>query len=618
MAAKKSVQNFFLWIFMALIAVSLAGFGVDGFLSQRNLAIGSVGGRDIPADNYFRALQEQIGAIERQTGQALPLAQAQAMGIDAQVRARLVTQAALEAEADRIGVSVGDGNVMRAVTSISAFQGPTGGFDRETYRFALQNAGLTPARFEDDIRRESARNILEAATAAGVQVPANLRGALVSYFSERRDVQLFALDENALDTPPGAPDEAAVEAYYQANIAGFTAPETRAITYAWVTPDMLLDIVEVGEEALAALYQQRIGDFIQPERRLVERLIYPDEASAEAAMARLAEGASFEDLVAERGLSLDDTDMGDMTEAQLGAAGAPVFALAEPGAVTGPHRTTFGPALFRMNAILSAQEVPLEEAAVTLRDELALDAARRRIAGALDDIEDLLAGGASIEDLALETDMELGRIDWEAGSSDGIAAYSEFRAAAQAAATGDFPEAVVLSDGGLLALRLDGVTPPAPRPLDEVRAEAAEGAAQAALREALSAQAQTLASALATQGAQGFSESTGLVAEGYEDLTRLDRLPNLPADLQEAIHATAEGETLIHASGTQVYLGLVTEVSAPDEGDTQTAMLIESIDRELGGALAQDVYGYFARAVEAEMGIRFNQAAIDAVHVNFR
>lgn len=617
MAAKKSAQNFVVWILMGLLVLGLAGFGVDGFLSQRAASIGAVGDREISTQSYMRALQDAMRQAEREGGQPMPISRALAQGLDQQVRAQLVTQAALEAEADRIGISVGDENVMRTVTSIGAFRGPGGSFDRDTYRFALENAGLTPTRFEEDIRREAARGILQSATAAGVDVPANLRQAIVAHFATRRDVAIFALDETDLDVPLSEPDAAATEAFYTANTARFTAPETRSFTYAWVSPDMLLDVVEVDEDAIRTLYTQRAADFIRPERRLVERLVFPDQASADAAAARLTEGSTFEDLVTARGLSLDDTDMGDMTEAALGAAGAPVFALTEPGAVTGPHRSSLGPAIFRMNAILSAQETPFDEAAPDLRNELAADRARRRITDAFDDIEDLLAGGATIEDLAAETDMVLGQIDWSAGSADEIAAYAEFRTAAAAASPDDFPEARVLSDGGLFVLRLDAITPPAPRPLDEVRAEAEAGARAEALRTALTARAQALAGDLATQGVEDFSEATGLVPETYANATRLDRLPGLPPALVEQIHSVDAGQTVIEPAEGQVFLALVTAEFEPDELDAQTERLIEAIDAEIGSALAQDVFGYFARALEREAGIRFSQPAIDAVHAAF-
>jgi peptidyl-prolyl cis-trans isomerase D len=616
-AKKGSAQNVVVWILLGLLIVGLAGFGVDGILSQRVTTIGSVGSREITAQTYGRELQQTIRQLERERGQPLPLAQAQAQGIDAQVRARLITQAALESEAARIGVSVGDATVSRTISTIPGFQGPGGAFSRETYRMMLEAEGLTPARFEEDVRREQARSILQAATAAGVAVPANLRAALVDHFAARRDVTVFVLDQSALDSPLPDPDPAAVEAYWQANLARFTAPETRTIGYALLTPESLIDSIEVDEAALRALYDSR-DEFRRPERRLVERLVLPDQATAEAAMARLADGTSFEDLVAERGLSLDDLDLGDVTQAQLGAAGEAVFALEEPGQVTGPHRTNLGPALFRMNAILNAQVTPFEDVAADLRAELALDRARRQIADRYDEIEDLLAGGATLDDLARDAGMTVGEIAWTPLSSDGIAAYAEFRAAAAAARPGDFPQLRSLSDGGAFVIELRGITPPTPRPLDEVRIQAFAGARAQALEAALVARATDLAPALAADGPEAFAEATGLVADGYAELTRLDGAQNLPEALVEAIHAAGAGETVVVGSGGQAFLALITAASPPDPGDEQTARLIAAIDQQIGGTMAQDVFGYFARALEREAGITLNQAAIDAVHATFR
>jgi peptidyl-prolyl cis-trans isomerase D len=620
MAAKKnrSVQNTVVWVLLGLLILGLAGFGVDGVLSQRVTTIGSVGPREITAQSYSRALRETISRIERETGQPLPLAQAQRLGIDAEVRARLVTQAALEAEAERIGISVSDTQVSRTIAAIPGFRGPGGGFDRDTYRFALENAGLTPALFEEDIRREAARGILQAATAAGVAVPDNLRGAIVAHFATQRDVSVFTLDRTTLTEPLADPEPSEVEAFYQANIARFTAPETRTIGYALLTPEMLLERVEVDAAAVRALYESRAAEFRRPERRLVERLVLPDQASAEAAAARLAEGATFEDLVAERGLNLDDTDMGDVTEAELGAAGPAVFALEEPGAVTGPHRSPLGPALFRMNAILAAQETPLDDVAGDLRAELAIERARRQIADGIDGIEDLIAGGAALADLERDAGMEVGVLEWQAGSAEGLAAYAEVRSAAAALREGEFLTLRTLPDGGVFVLELQGITPPTPRPLDEVRLAAFAGTRAAALEAALLARAEALAPELAAQGVEAFAEQTGLVAESIAGLTRLDGPQGLPTSVLEALLSAAAGETVVRAAAGQVVLGIVTSVMPADAGDEQTLRLVEAIDREIGGGMAQDVFSYFARALEAEAGIQLNQAAIDAVHAGFR
>jgi len=618
MAKKTSVQNIFVWILMALLVVGLAGFGIDGFLSQTVRSIGQVGGRDISTNNYSRSLQQEIRAIEQQFGQAIPFAQVQAMGLDAQVRARLVTQAALESEAERIGISVGDDTVQRTVTAIPAFRGPGGGFDRDTYRFTLQNAGQTPSEFEAEIRRDAARGILQAATAAGVDTPQAMRDALLDHYAARHSFALFTLAEDQLEAEVAAPSEAEIDAYYSANPDQFTAPEIRSITYAWLTPAMVLDTIDVDAEALQQLYDSRRADYVQPERRLVERLVFPDTDTATAAMARIEGGeASFEDIVTERGLSLDDTDMSDVTEGALGAAGAPVFALTEPGSVTGPHPTTLGPALFRMNAILSAQETTLDEVEDELRTELASDRARRVIADDFDLYEDLLAGGASIEDLAAETLMELGQIDWSEETSSGIAAYAEFREVAATAGTDDFPEVHVMDDGGIFALRLDAITPPAPRPLDDVRDEVAAAARAQAVDAALAAQAQALSTDLARVGAAALAEAQEIPFDSFEQITRTDTLPGLPTALLDAVFDSEPGAPVVHVTDEQAYIAVVTDRQPPDPEDAQTLRLVGAIDEQIGGALAQDVFGYFARALEREAGISFNEAAIQAVHANF-
>ncbi len=152
----------------------------------------------------------------------------------------------------------------------------------------------------------------------------------------------------------------------------------------------------------------------------------------------------------------------------LRAAGEAVFA-AESGDVVGPFNSSLGPALFRMNAVLAEQVTTLEEATPDLREELAAEAAREYINDRTDAIIDLLAGGATMADIAERTEMELGTINWTPENTDGIAAYDAFREAAATVQQGAFPEIIDLADGGIFALTLDGITPPTLQPIDDVR-----------------------------------------------------------------------------------------------------------------------------------------------------
>ena len=372
MAAGQGITKTLVWILLGLLILGLAGFGVTN-LSGTLRTIGSVGKADIRVNDYFRGLRNEIRAVEAARGESISFAQASDMGLTQRVLGQLVAEAALDHETIEMGLSIGDENLRDQIVGIPEFRGLDGEFDRQAYSMVLDRAGMTEGEFEDSIRRETARSFLQAAILSGVAMPEAYTDTLLDYIGERRRVTWAILDRNDLEVGVPVPSESDLVAYHEENAAAFTRPEVKKISYAWLTPVMIIDTVELDEAALREAYEAREAEFNQPERRLVERLVYSDVAAAEAAMARLDAGeATFETLVAVRGLDLADVDMGDMAEDELGAAGAAVFA-AEVGEVVGPLETSLGPALFRVNAILSAQRTTFEEAEPELRDELAVD-----------------------------------------------------------------------------------------------------------------------------------------------------------------------------------------------------------------------------------------------------
>jgi len=420
-AGVKSLSKTFVWILMGLLIAGLAGFGAVN-LSGTVRTVAQVGEQTVSVDAYARELQREIRGIEAQTGQPLQMSQVRDLGIDQAVLARLVAIAALDNEVAGLGISIGDENLSREIVQIPAFQGVDGKFDPEGYRYALDNAGLSEAEFEADLRRESARTLVQGAIMEGLVMPDTYADTLAQFVGARRSFTMATVDTGALDSPVAAPDAAQIEAFYADNQDQFMLPRSKRLTYALLTPEMLLDRVELDEGAVRRLYEERESSYQQPERRLVERLVFADQASAESAMAQVeVGGATFELLVEGRGLSLTDVDMGDLTAQDLGAAAEAVFA-AEVGDVVGPLPSDLGPALFRVNGTLDARITTFESVEAELRDELAGERARRLIEAQAESLNDMLAGGATLEELAQDTDMELGQIDWTEDSSDGVAA----------------------------------------------------------------------------------------------------------------------------------------------------------------------------------------------------
>ena len=613
MAAKKG-NKVILWGIVGLLFFGMVGFGATG-LSGTVRTLGSVGDKDIALNDYARELNQQMRAYEAQIGAPLSFAEAQSIGLDQAVLAQMVARRALDNEAAQLGLSVGDERVREQILRISAFQGLSGQFDRLSYKSALERQGQSEAEFETALREEIARTLLQAAVVGGVPASPTYSTVLATYLGERRSVTRLVVDATYLNELVAEPTEADLIAYHAAHQAEFTRPETKEITYAWLTPDMLQDTVEIDETALRDLYQQRIGEYVQPERRLVERLAFGDQAAADAARAAIDSGAKdFDTLVADRGLDLSDVDMGDVSEDQLGAAGASAFA-ANPGDVVGPFASSFGPALFRVNAVLAAHEVSFEEARDDLRDELANSRARRMIDDQVGRVTDLLAGGATPEDLVNELGMALGTISYNIASEDGIAAYDSFRSAANAAKPGDYPALETLEDGGVFVLRVDSLREAEVLPLEEVIDEVRLGAWVEATHQAVLSAAEELAAGM---DATTDPATLGLEPVTDAELTRRSFVAGTTTDYVSTIFQMQPGEVRVLDTGRQAILVRLDSVAPPDADDPALAAERVSIAEQVTSGIVQDIFDAYVGVIQTGTEVKINQAAVNAVNANFQ
>ncbi len=614
----KAISRGLVWVVLLLLIVGLAGFGATNFGGTVRQA-GSVGDTEIEIDDYARALQQEIRNIEQQTGQRMTFAQVQQYGLDAAVLQRLLGLAALEDEASELGLSVGDTQIRDEVVNTAAFQGVNGSFDREAYEFALRNAGITVSEYEESLREEIARSLLQGALVAGIQPPDAFVDVLYTYARETRDLSVLSLGRDDLDRPIPDPSDGVLRNFYDAHAEMFTLPERKRITYSWLTPDMIVDETGVNEEDLRRLYEERAAEYNQPERRLVERLVFSDpDAAAAAAEAIEAGEQDFDQLVEERGLTLEDIDLGEVAREDLGEAAAEAVFGAQDTGVVGPVEIDLGAALYRVNAILRATETPFEDVEGDLRAEFAADAARRRVEGEIEPIEDLLASGATLEEIGEETAFETNEILYspEIASVSGqeIDAYDTFREIAAETSEGDFPALYELSDGGLFALRVDEIVEPTLQPFEAVREQVVQAWTAERLQARLSEKAEEIMTEV--RGGAALAEQDGTLTR-EAGVFRDGFLEGMPDALVTTAFAMDEGELRMLTMPEGAVIVRVDEINIPDPGAEDAQEVRSNVVRATGQGIAQDMSEAFTSALEMQKGIELNQQAIQAVNAQF-
>ncbi|MEK6215989.1 MAG: peptidylprolyl isomerase, partial [Boseongicola sp.] len=284
------------------------------------------------------------------------------------------------------------------------------------------------------------------------------------------------------------------------------------------------------------------------------------------------------------------------------------------GDIVGPAPSPVGPALFRINGVLPAVNTSFDEARGELQVALAADRARRLIESQATFIDDLLAGGATLEEIAADTDMEGGKIDWFTGLGEGIAAYAAFQEAADTLTADDFAEVIALEDGGMFAMQLDNLLPQRPAPLVDMRRDVIADWEATQLEMQLRVQAEALLPQI--QNGTDFAE-LALDAISEENLMRNDFVAGTPPAFLPRVFEIEPGEADIVDSVGAVLIVRLESIADPEDTAEITA-LYDGVQEQTSQALAQDIFDIFARDVQLRAKPQIDQRAVNAINANFQ
>ncbi len=613
-SGKGKGSNVFIWIIMAFLGIGLVGYafiGVASGLASQNVA--SVGTQKVDRQDYLRTLETSIQRLSQQFGMGLTMEQARAFGIDQQVLRQMITQAALEGEAAKLGVSAGDDAVREQLLSLPEFQGPGGGFSADTYEFTLERSGLSAPEYEEQVRGDLSRTILEAGVSGGVVMHPAMAETLLKYAGEERSFSYVILTTAQLPEPIGEPTEDDLRRFYEENPEAYTLPEARAVTYIALTTEDMAETIEISDEAIREAYEQQTSRFNTPEQRVLDRIVFGTEEDAAAAKARLdANEIGFDALAIERGLLPGDIEIGARPANRLSSAERDVVFGAEGPGIVGPVSTDLGPALYRINAILAERNTPFAEAAETLRAELATNEAGAAVGQEIDPAQDLLAGGAPLEEIAEETPLILGTIEISERLGEGLAADPAFRAEALDAEVGEERDLIDIGGGGIAALRVDEVIPPRLQTYEEVAETLSDDwrvvAEQVAVRDYANSLLENLNEARTFSAVM---QEAGLGVSTTEPTRRGVPVEGLPPGILEPVFALEESGTEIFEDTDATYIIRLEEITPFDPAAEENAGELEATQAAISNSTALDVFNGFAQGAQNAAGVSVNQDLIN-------
>lgn len=301
-------------IFLILLGVVfIFFFGVTSFFA-RTKPVATVGCGSLPLvsfsgcrqilpediDRETHSLRNMIANIYGQNAQSV----LQTMNLRQTAVEQLIEQALILNEARRLGLSIGDNALARAISSQSAFQ-TDGRFDVNRYQAILRDNDLLPATYEQQTRDSMLSEELRAMVSNSIQVSEAEARQSFNLFAGRTNLSYIEVPY-ANFTAGINPTDQEISRFYQDNKEAFREPERVKLVFIRYNPDVMVGAYVPSEAEIQQFYDQNVKTLFdhpaQVRARHILIAVAPDanaaqksaaRAKAEDILKKLKSGASF-------------------------------------------------------------------------------------------------------------------------------------------------------------------------------------------------------------------------------------------------------------------------------------------------------------------------------------
>ncbi|MCC7428323.1 MAG: SurA N-terminal domain-containing protein [Alphaproteobacteria bacterium] len=612
-------------ILFGILILSFAVWGVgDMFTGQyRAQPAITIDGEPVSTEEVRDFYQRQLSQLQRMLQGRIEPTDEMRQDIMRQSVDQIITLRLADKEAQRLGLAATTDMVRNAIISDPNFQGVDGRFSVAEFNNALQRSGFSEAFFVARLRENLLRQQLGGTVRANATAPQSLARLAYAYQNERRVADMVAFRFEAAPEPAAATEEQ-LRRFHENNPDAFQAPEYRKISVMMLSPEIVAARVSISDEDLRLAFPERRANYDQPERREVQQIVTRDEAVAERLAAAWKGGASWEAISTEaRAANAQPVALGTVSrqEMPLAALADPVFGAAT-GTVVGPVRSPLGLHVLRVGTITPPRPVTFDEVKDRMREEMARDRSVEVAIDTVNKVEDSLAEGLPIEEVARRHELPMRTIEAiDREGQDATGAPVDLdpigqQLVEQAFATepGQTDNRMVEAENNIyFFVRVEGITPPALRPFETV----AEGVRAAWNTDQRRRAQETAAAALLAALKEGKPMAEAAAAAGAT-VTRSPSVgraqvqgSGVPAEMLGPLFALRQGEpTMVRTEESYVVAQLV-EVTRPDPA--ADAAGVANVRTRLGLGLADDLERQFLVALRQRASITVNQTVINNI-----
>ena len=621
----KASSWFFKILFMVLVA-SFAIWGIGDVIRGKvtEVKVATVGGDSITGPEYQREYQKQLKRMGAALGDQFNGEIAKQMGLPQQVLEQMVAQSLFSHLAEDLGLRAPNDVITGTLASAPTFRNQQGQFDPRLLAEFIQQQGMTQDAFIVNLRDDMIRNQIYDAVAAGAVAPKPMVNAIYGYQAEKRVADTLLIADASIRNL-ATPDQATLEKFLTDHPDQFQAPEYRKLTILRLQPAAIAANIKVSDQDIAKEFEAHPTLYAVPEKRQLLTFTAPDQAKAKAAVDAIAGGADFA-TEAKTASGADPIDTGLVAkQGLLPEIGSAAFS-AGIGSVVGPVKTVLGWQVAKVVNEEAGRAADLASVKDKIAKKLADAAAADSLVTTANQLDDALAGGASLEEAAKNLGLAVQTVP--AVTRDGLDAAGKALAdligapqllpTAFATDAGQTSPQIEDGAGGYFVLRVDQVTPPALRPFDQVKDKVLAAWTADAESKASADQAAKIVDRLkAGEDFNTIAQSLGVAVKRSSPFTRDagDVANDVPASLAALLFSLKPGEAATAPNDSATNPGHIVaklvEVQPADPAANADA--VKQAGVQLGKTLETDLLSEFRRALENEIPVKTDPAAAQSL-----
>ena len=396
-ALRNQTQSIFFKIFLVLLICGFALWGVG------DLTGGNTSKSILKTNNQNITIERAINDLNRArySSPTRPsMKETLENGMYNKVLNKLEQEILLNSEGEELELYVPMQVLTRIISDENSFKDPLGKFSQTKFVQSLNNAGLSESKYLEMLKTEANLKQISTPFAINEHYNEKIIKKIIDWQNEIRtiDYDIFPfIDKKNINKPSNK----ILNEFFEQNKNKYKLPQTRNFQYVEINPSDFQNKITVTEKQIKEKYDNEKSTYITEEKREILQITTQDEQKAIDFVKAVQINNNFAEVAKDLfKLTMNDINLGFLKKDDLPSTNSNDVFNANLNEIIGPVKSQFGFNVYKINKIIPETKKEYLEVKKEIKDKLIYDLSVETLFEKLDAIEDIIAEGSNISEIA--------------------------------------------------------------------------------------------------------------------------------------------------------------------------------------------------------------------------